>query len=162
MTLEPWRAEFLDLLVRSNTQQMTAYLGGPETPRQLLLRNKRYLELAPGGQMFRIVLPEGQVAGSAGYWERTWQGRLIYECGYAVLPEWQGRGVAVAAVGQVARLARAHGRHRHLHAFPAVAHLASNAVCRRAGFTLVEVCDFEYPKGRLTSSHHWRLDLRGH
>jgi len=41
-----------------------------------------------------------------------------------------------------------------------VAHAASNAVCRKAGFELLGEVDFEYPKGTPIRSCDWRLDLR--
>jgi RimJ/RimL family protein N-acetyltransferase len=67
--------------------------------------------------------------------------------------------VAVAAAMACARLAAQQRRHRWLHAFPSVDHPASNAVCRRAGFTLLGPVDFEYPKGHWHPSNDWRLPL---
>jgi RimJ/RimL family protein N-acetyltransferase len=75
------------------------------------------------------------------------------------LPEYQGRGLAVAALQEVVRWAAAEGKHRYIHAFPSVAHTASNAVCRKAGFELAGQCEFEYPKGHFASSNDWRADL---
>jgi RimJ/RimL family protein N-acetyltransferase len=83
----------------------------------------------------------------------------VYESGWNVLPEFQGRGVATAAVRAVVACARADGRHRWLHAFPAVANGGSNAVCGRAGFALLGEVDFEYPPGRFMRSNDWRYDL---
>ncbi|MEV0369227.1 GNAT family N-acetyltransferase [Streptomyces sp. NPDC050636] len=162
--IEPWTAADLALLRRTNVPEMTEHVGGPETEEQVLARHRRYLELNGPGRMFRIVLlpedgPEGDVAGSIGFWERTWQGEKVYETGWGVLPEFQGRGVAMAAVREVIAAARAEGRHGSLYAFPSVAHTASNAVCRRAGFGLVGECQFEYPKGNLMRSNEWRVDL---
>ncbi|WP_078889631.1 GNAT family N-acetyltransferase [Streptomyces sp. NRRL S-1813] len=158
--IEPWTAADLDLLRRTNAPEMTAHLGGPETEEQLLARHTRYLDLRGAGQMFRIVLdPEGTVAGSIGFWEREQQGGTVYETGWGVLPEFQGRGIAVAAAREVIAAAGAEGRHRSLHAFPSVEHAASNAVCRKAGFALVGERAFEYPKGHMMRSNEWRLDL---
>ena len=56
-------------------------------------------------------------------------------------------------------VARADGRHRYLHAYPKVAHAASNAICRKAGFTLLGEVDFEYPKGVPIRCNDWRYDL---
>jgi RimJ/RimL family protein N-acetyltransferase len=75
------------------------------------------------------------------------------------LPEFQGRGVASAAVRAVIAAARTDGRHQWLHAFPSVANAGSNAVCRKAGFALVGETDFEYPPGRIMRSNDWRYDL---
>jgi RimJ/RimL family protein N-acetyltransferase len=168
--IEPWDAAGLDLLRRLNAPEMTGHLGGPETERQLLARHRRYLGLDGAGQMFRVVLlPDGvpgddggepgAVVGSIGFWELTRQGAVAYETGWGVLPEFQGRGIAVAAAREVIGRAGAEGRHRYLHAFPSVHHAASNTVCRKAGFELMGECEFEYPKGCLMRSHDWRLDL---
>ncbi|MYU52181.1 GNAT family N-acetyltransferase [Streptomyces sp. SID7805] len=172
--IEPWGTDGLDLLRRLNAPEMTGHLGGPETERQLLARHRRYLGLDGAGQMFRVVLlpdgapgddegepgaPAGAVVGSIGFWELSWQGAAVYETGWGVLPEFQGRGIAVAAAREVIGRAGAEGLHRSLHAFPSVHHTASNAVCRKAGFELMGECEFEYPKGRPMRSHDWRLDL---
>ncbi|MGW3013414.1 GNAT family N-acetyltransferase [Streptomyces sp. NPDC001219] len=158
--IEPWTTADLPLLRRLNAPEMTGHLGGPETEEQLLARHARYLGLDGTGQMFRIVLePEGTVAGSIGFWEFDHQGAQGYETGWGVLPEFQGRGVAVAAARKVIEAARAEGRHPSLHAFPSVEHAASNAVCRKAGFALVGERPFEYPKGCVMRSNEWRLAL---
>ncbi|WP_042454576.1 GNAT family N-acetyltransferase [Streptacidiphilus jiangxiensis] len=160
VSLEPWSEDDLDLLRRTNTPEMTQYLGGPETEEQLLARHRRYLDPEANGSMFRVVLlPVGQVVGSTGFWDHAWGGGPAYETGYGIVPEFQGRGLAVAATLAVADRARADGRHRFLHAFPSVEHAASNAVCRKAGFELVEQAEFEYPKGHLILSNVWRMDL---
>jgi len=173
LRLEPWADDGLDLLRRTNTPEMTAHLGGPESEEQLVSRQQRYLDLKGEGegegegdgrgngkgQMFRIVLPGGEVVGSTGYWEMTWRDELVYETGYGILPEFQGRGLAVAAALAVVEEAAAQRKHRYLHAFPSVDHLASNAVLRKAGFELFEECEFEYPKGTILRSNDWRMDL---
>jgi RimJ/RimL family protein N-acetyltransferase len=79
--------------------------------------------------------------------------------GWNVLPPFQGRGIAAVAALAAARYAAATGKHTWLHAFPSVDNPASNAVCRRVGFTLAGETDFEYPPGRLMRSNDWRLDL---
>ena len=169
LRLEPWAEDGLELLRRQNTPEMTSHLGGPETETQVLDRHQRYLRLARAagqgsgaGQMLRIILPGlggGEVAGTVGYWEREWQGEKVYETGYAILPEFQGRGLAVAALLAVLPLAAAERRYRYIHAFPSVQHTASNAVCRKAGFELAGECEFEYPKGHFEQSNDWRADL---
>jgi hypothetical protein len=40
-----------------------------------------------------------------------------------------------------------------------VDNIPSNALGHKAGFSLVEECDFEYPKGHLMRSNNWCLDL---
>jgi RimJ/RimL family protein N-acetyltransferase len=169
--LVPWTREDLPLLRRTNEPGMRTHLGGPESEEKLLDRHRRYLALAAAdpatrsGVMFtlRPQSPDGASGGPAagliGYWETTWQERTVYETGWSVLPEFQGRGLAVAAAREVIARARAEKRHRHLHAFPDVANAASNALCRRAGFTLHGAHDLEYPPGRPMRCHDWRVDL---
>ena len=40
-----------------------------------------------------------------------------------------------------------------------VANAPSNAICRKVGFTPIEVCDVEYPPGHIVRCNDWRLDL---
>ena len=158
--LLPWSADDLSLLSRINTPQMRRHLGGPESEAQVVARHQRYLALEDG-RMFRVELPSGEAAGSAAFWSRVWHGVPVYEAGWNVLPEFQGQGIATAAVRAVIAAARADGRHESLHAFPSVANAASNTVCRKAGFALVGETDFEYPPGRFMRSNDWRYDLGG-
>jgi RimJ/RimL family protein N-acetyltransferase len=62
-------------------------------------------------------------------------------------------------VGQAVEIARATGRRRAIHAFPSVDNAPSNAVCRKAGFTLLRQARFEYPKGHWMQCNDWRLVL---
>jgi RimJ/RimL family protein N-acetyltransferase len=157
--LVPWAEEDLWLLRRLNSPEMTAHLGGPESEDRLLARHRRYVEPATG-RMYRVVLADGgETVGSVGYWQRTWQGAEVWETGWGVLPEFQGRGLAVRAARAVREAARPAGAGRYLHAFPGVGHAASNAVCRKAGFTLLGQVDFEYPKGHWIRSNDWRVGL---
>lgn len=160
LRLAPWSEEDgLTLLHRLNTPKMTSHLGGPETDEKVADRHRRYLALGDGkGQMFHITL-DGRNAGSIGYWETTWQGEQVWETGWGVLPEFQGMGVAADAARLVIEVARAAGRHAHLHAFPATDHGASNAVCRKAGFTLRGESTVEYPKGNWHACNDWRVTL---
>ncbi|MEV7172034.1 hypothetical protein AB0O18_20280 [Streptomyces sp. NPDC093224] len=107
---------------------MTEHLGGPESPAKLLDRQRRYEALGArepaAGRMFRIewltpdhesghpgpdtpARPAGPspapavTVGSIGFWEREWRGEAVYETGRAVLPEFQGRGLAAAALTEL-------------------------------------------------------------
>ena len=157
VSLEPWAEADLPILQRSNTPEMTAHLGGPESDEKLLDRHRRYVE---GSDMFRVVLlPEGNPVGSTGFWAKDWQGQPVYETGWAVLPEFQGRGIAALAVRAVAARAAATGDRRWLHAFPSVQNAPSNGVCRKVGFELLGDYAFEYPPGHVMRCNDWRLDL---
>jgi len=158
VALEPWSELGYELLVRQNAPELTEHLGGPETAEQVRRRHERYLEHVGAGRMFLVVL-EGQVVGSVGYWAREWGGQSVFETGYGILPEYQGRGFAVEALCLCAERAALDGSRTWLHAFPSVHHDASNAVCRKAGFELVGECEFEYPPGNYIRSNDWRLPL---
>ncbi len=141
---------------------MTAYLGGPESKDKIRERYQRYLTFCDSGEgcMYVIVVgPERLAAGSVGYWERDWEGRKIWESGWSVLPEFQGKGIATLATAAVAEQARTHGKHRYMHAFPAIDNGASNAICRKLGFTLLGEYEFEYPAGHFMRCNDWVLDL---
>ncbi|WP_335982959.1 GNAT family N-acetyltransferase [Streptomyces sp. CA2R106] len=163
--LREWAADDLWVLRRANEPEMTAHLGGPEGEEQVLQRHERYLRLGgDGGRMYVIEADpgpdiHGEVMGSIGFWGRVWQDEAVYETGWGVLPEFQGRGVAAAAARAVVGRAAALGNRRHLHAYPSVDHPASNGVCRRAGFTLLGEVAFEYPKGHPITCNDWRVDL---
>jgi len=53
---------------------------------------------------------------------------------------------------------RAKEKHRYIHAFPAFENEASNAVCRKAGFTLIGECEVEFPPGRPMRANDWVVD----
>ncbi|HEV3362434.1 MAG TPA: GNAT family N-acetyltransferase [Pseudonocardiaceae bacterium] len=158
--LRAWSEAAFDVLRRANTPEMMTYLGGPESAEKLADRQRRYLALdEPGaGQMF-LVIADGEPAGVVGYWEHEWDGKTSYEAGWSVLPEFQGRGIAVAALRLVIDDARGVAKHATLHAFPSIHNGASNAVCRKAGMILAGECDFEYPKGNPIRGNDWYLQL---
>lgn len=162
LRLEPWSDDDLELELRANTPEMKEFLGGEEPFDAVVARHARFLELpvTGAGQMFRIALPDAPGVGSVGYWEREWHGRQVYEMGWHVLSEYQGRGLASAAVRLAADHAALHGSHRYAHAYPKVANGPSNGVCRKAGFTLLGEIDFEYPKGTPIRCNDWRRELR--
>jgi|SRR5581483_11703190 len=161
--LVKWSDDDLELLRQINAPEMKEHLGGPETDEQVIARNARYASMndpAFGG-MFRIVLlPDEVSVGSIGYWEREWQGEQVYETGWSVLGEYQGRGIAVAATRALIEVAREQHRHRYLHAYPQLDNGASNAICRKAGFVNLGPCDFEYPPGHPIKCNDWRFDLQ--
>ena len=157
--LAPWEPGDQDLLQRLvGDPAMMEHLGGPESPEQVAARHERYLR-APSGIFKAVDAATGEPVGSVVFWSREWRGEDVYEIGWAVLPEHQGRGVARAATALGIAAAQAEGRHRFMHAFPNVDNAASNALCRRLGFELLGPVDFEYPKGSTMRCNDWRLDL---
>ncbi|AUG80970.1 GCN5 family acetyltransferase [Kitasatospora sp. MMS16-BH015] len=160
LELKPWSAGDLWVLEAKNLPEMTEHLGGPETREQVLARQERYVAMTDEtvGRMF-TVHQGAETVGSVGYWHRHWQGEDVYELGWGVLPAHQGRGLATLAVTALVDHLRSRGLHRPLHAYPGVDHPASNAVAGKAGFTLLGVVEFEYPKGSFKQSNDWCLRL---
>ena len=76
-----------------------------------------------------------------------------------MLPAYRGQGLATAAVLAALDVARARRDRRYAHAYPSVDNPASNAVCRKAGFTLLGETGFEYPPGQMMRANDWQLDL---
>ena len=141
---------------------MTVYIGGPESKEKIRARHERFLRMneSDAGRMFVIVVgPEQVAAGSVGYWETEWQGRTVWETGWFVLPEFQGQGIAAAATALLVERVRAARKHRFLLAFPSVDNGPSNAICRKVGFTLLGVQDYEYPPGHPIRCNDWAIDL---
>ena len=170
--LVPWTQDDFPLLIRLNAPEMTDHLGGPEATEQIELRHQRYVAATRSGSLrdsdaeysafiFKAILePEGVDVGSVSFWDREWHGEPVYEMGWSVLPEFQGRGIASAAVAQAVDLARATKRRSAIHAFPSVDNAPSNAVCRKVGFTLLGEVRFEYPKGHWMQCNDWSVPLR--
>jgi RimJ/RimL family protein N-acetyltransferase len=163
--IEPWAEGDLPLLEQlMGDPAMTEHLGGPESPEKIAERHERYVKL-PGtgtGVMFKIVeAATGESVGSIGYWDRESQEGQVYETGWAVLPAFQGRGIATIATAQLIELLRAARERRYLYAYPSEDNAPSNAICRKLGFELVNVTEYEYPKdsGNIMRCNDWRLDL---
>jgi RimJ/RimL family protein N-acetyltransferase len=162
VTLEPWSSNDLQLLERlMGDPRMTEHLGGPESADNLRERQSRYERLEDGDRMFKIVdVASGAGVGSVGFWTKEWRDAQVYEIGWMVVPEFQGRGIARAATAQAIERARLDDKHRSMHAFPNIDNAPSNAICRKLGFELLEACEFEFPKGHFMTCNDWRLDLR--
>ena len=163
VVLHPWADEDLALIQQlMSDPDVMAHLGGPETLEQIELRHKRYVHLQDDGidRMFKIASgANAEPAGKIGYWKKIWQDQLVYEMGWMILPAYQGRGIATKAGKLVIERARAERRFPFIHAFPSVTNPASNAICRKLGFLLIEECQFEYPPGHQMLVNNWRLGL---
>ncbi len=157
--LEPWGHEDLPLLEKMlGDPGMTEHIGGPEDPVSIAQRQLGYEQ--ENSRQFKIVEEAtGTAVGWVGYWELTWRDEQVFEIGWSVLPDSQGKGVASMATIQAIELARNERALRFLHAFPSVNNAPSNAICRKLGFTLLRECEFEYPAGDLMLVNDWSLNI---
>lgn len=85
----------------------------------------------------------------------------MLESGWSVEEEYRGRGIAPAAVAAMLDYARTAGETLPVHAYPRVDNEASNAVCRKAGFTLVGELEFEIRPGLVLRTNDWVIELGG-
>jgi RimJ/RimL family protein N-acetyltransferase len=130
-------------------------LGGPIARSELPETHRRRVE---DPWWFKIVAePGGPAVGTIGIWEREHGGATIHETGWMVLPAFQGRGIASAALTHLIDRVRAEPRFPAMHAFPPVANAPSNALCRKFDFTLLGQADFVYA-GRKLHCNHWVLE----
>jgi RimJ/RimL family protein N-acetyltransferase len=162
--IRPWSAGDLELLQRLlGDPAMTEHIGGPETPEAIRARHQRYVDPdeSVGGVFAVVARADGAARGWVGYWETSWCGEDVWECGWSVLPEFQGQGVATAGTALMIERARKAGTRRFLHAFPSTANKPSNALCRALGFALLGEVDVEYPPGSVMHANDWCLDLLG-
>lgn len=164
VSIRPYGPDDLPLLKRLlGDPAMTVHLGGPASSAALAARHERYLALdSASGAVFTVLVGREPAAGGwVGYWESEWRGEKVWECGWHVLTEHQGRGVATKAMAHLLDDIRARHAYRYVHAFPSVDNAASNALCRRMGFELLGKEEVEYPRGSRMRSNNWRLDLDG-
>ncbi|WDF35095.1 GNAT family N-acetyltransferase (plasmid) [Arthrobacter agilis] len=155
--IKPWATDDLDLLRRANTPELMDPLGGPESDDQVIARHDRYLRMQQSGTgyQFRVVIPERpEGVGIVGYWERE-DSEAELEAGWSVDTEMRGRGIASAAVIRMLQWARANGETRPVHAYPPTTKLASNGVCRKAGFTLIGQLDIEVTPSNVLHTNDW-------
>jgi RimJ/RimL family protein N-acetyltransferase len=158
--LVAWSDADLDLLRRANTPGMWKYLGGPEPEPKMLQRHQRYLPAnwTGSGGMFRVeLMTRGEPVGFVGYWERVENGRTVWETAWHVLPEFQGQGMATAAMTALLEMAGSQPDRRPIHAYPSVDNEPSNALCRALGFTLLGPTDFESPPSHQMRCNDWVL-----
>jgi len=130
-------------------------LGGPIARSKLPDVHRRRLN-DPWWFKFAVE-PSGPAVGTIGIWEKDFRGATLHETGWMVLPAFQGRGFASAALGLLIQRVRAEPRFERMHAFPPVANAPSNALCRKFDFSLLGDTDFSYA-GRTLRCNHWALE----
>jgi RimJ/RimL family protein N-acetyltransferase len=139
---------------------MMADLGGPLPPDDIAGVHQRRLAGMVADRVWYFVVelePEGPVVGSICLWSDAVDGGYRSEAGWAILHEFQGRGLATEALRQLVARAAQDGRWGDIHALPGVSNAASNAVCRKGGFKKVGEETVEYA-GRRLRCNHWVLE----
>jgi RimJ/RimL family protein N-acetyltransferase len=127
-------------------------LGGPISRERIQGIHERRL----GDPWWLKIVPEpGEpAAGTIGIWPKELDGDTVHETGWMVLPEYQGRGLASAALARLIELVGAEAQFESMHAFPPVSNAPSNALCRKFDFELIGERDFVYA-GRQLRCNHW-------
>ena len=134
---------------------MMAELGGPLPPDGIEQKVKDVVrDVEAGAIWYFVIVEDGADAGTVCVWDHEEAGETISEIGWMVAPEFQGRGLASAAVQEVLDLSRSEGRWSRIHAYPATTNGASNAICRKNGFTHVGERDIVYA-GRTLRCNDW-------
>lgn len=143
--------------------RMMEHLGGPLPSDGLAEKLQRDVATTAAGETWVLVIvPDedpGAAAGTVSVWDHEWEGRQTTEIGWMVLPDFQGRGLGPRAVRAVLDRARSEGRWGVIHAFPPVANVRSNAMCRKMGFSFVREDDFVF-RGRPLRCNVWVIDLQ--
>ena len=142
---------------------MMADLGGPLPADVIPGVHQRRLEGIAADRVWYLVVelePEGRTVGSICLWTDTVDGVDRSEAGWAILHEFQGRGLATEALRLLVARAAQDGRWGDIHAFPGASNGASNAVCRKGGFEKVGEETVEYA-GRRLRCNHWVLGRTG-
>lgn len=162
ITLRPYGKDDFFLLERTlGDAAMMTYQGQVESIETL---RKRHTELTgdepqPFGNRTFVILANEVPAGTVGYWETEHHGEPVWETGWFVMTPFQNRGIATQALLALLEVARADGKRRIIYAYARIDNLASNAVCRKAGFELEGMDEFESSPGVLMPYNSWRFPL---
>lgn len=138
--------------------RMMAGLGGPREEAGLEEKLRQIVRDVEAGRTWYFVIEEdGADAGTVCVWEHDDGDGPISEVGWMVLPDFQGGGLATRAVAEILRRARAERRWGRIHAYPGVTNDASNAICRKSGFTLLGERDITYAD-RTLRCNEWVIE----
>ncbi|HEX5038817.1 MAG TPA: GNAT family protein [Candidatus Limnocylindria bacterium] len=138
---------------------MMIHLGGPSDPERIPDIHARRLQGIERGDTWYFTIrlgPNGPLVGGVCVWHEAHHPPGTSEAGWGVLPAYQGRGIASAALRELIRLAHEDGRWGDIHAWPSVTNEASNALCRKLGFRHVGVDEFEF-RGHQLRCNDWVL-----
>ena len=155
----------VDVYVRMRCDPvMMAELGGPLPREGIEPKVARDVATVESGEgLILMIVPDDDdpdtVAGQVVLWthEEAEFADPITEIGWMVLPEFQGRGLAKAAVRLILDRARQDGFAAPIHAYAGVTNHPSNAICRAIGFELAGQQDVVAFGDRTLTSNHWVL-----
>jgi RimJ/RimL family protein N-acetyltransferase len=150
-----WLSEALE----SDPEAMSE-LGGARTKEKIAEVHRKRVEGNSPAPWYFVIVPDGEErgVGQIGIWDSEHAGEHIHETGWMVLPAYQGRGIATAALDQVLSRARDDPAIELVHAFPGVTNEPSNALCRRFGFELLG--EIVFPRDdSVLRCNHWTLDV---
>ncbi|MFE9425459.1 GNAT family N-acetyltransferase [Kitasatospora sp. NPDC006697] len=150
---------------------MMAELGGPLPAEGMAAKVARDVAAAAADRdWIKVIEVDGQPAGTVVLWTHPEASAESHpnqpavaplsEIGWMVLPDFQGRGLAKAAVRELLEQACADGRWGRVHAYPGVGNGASNGICRSLGFTLRAECEVDFA-GRTLRCNDWAYDTVG-
>ncbi len=163
MLLRNVRADDLDAYVAMRCDPvMMAELGGPFSLDGIEAKVQRDVaETAADMSWILMIQPDdgdpSTIAGSVVLWSQEDEGEAHSEIGWMVLPEFQGQGLAKAAVRLVLERGHEDGRWGPIHAFPGVTNGPSNGICRSLGFTLLGEEHILAMDDRPMTANHWVL-----
>lgn len=138
---------------------MMEHLGGPlDRSAVPELHAQRLAGIERGDTWYFAIRlgADGRLIGAVCLWQDEGHPPGTSEAGWSVLPAYQRRGIAKAAIRELIRRARADGRWGDIHAWPSVTNDASNAVCRSLGFRHVGVAEFQF-RGHPLRCNDWVL-----
>jgi RimJ/RimL family protein N-acetyltransferase len=140
-------------------EAMMAELGGPLPREKVEARLRKDIELAAADSAWiKVIVPDGDedggAAGTIVLWQDEEDGATVTEIGWMVLPEYQGQGLAKAAVRELLDAAAEDGRWGEVHANPGVTNGPSNGICRALGFRLLGERDLDFAD-RILRTNHW-------
>jgi RimJ/RimL family protein N-acetyltransferase len=164
VSLRPYAEGDMWILERTlGDPHLMVHLNGPESLEKIRERHRRFVTMTadPHIGCSYTIMVGASPAGNVGYCETDLDGEKVWETGWFVLPEFQGRGVATEATRQLIDVVSRLEGHRFLVAFPSVSNAPSNAIPKKLDFKLARKVDSEYPpgSGKHLQCNVWRLAL---
>jgi RimJ/RimL family protein N-acetyltransferase len=136
-------------------------LGGVTSKDRIPAIHKRRLDSVLSKSVWHFVIVPAELdtaVGTIGIWESEWEGSKINEMGWMILPAFQGRGIATHAGKLIFERARNERKWKEVCAFPSINNAASNAICRKLGFTLIKQVEVSY-NGPPHPGNLWKIKL---